>query len=151
MDHDYLIYEDKPVYGFWLKFLVFFLTVPIFALGILFMQMHNIFAFFMFGLALFDILLFTFVIPHAYRIYSDRLVIVLTRPFSMTIYFRDIDNAQRVPFADDNDDTLDPRVRFVTSFKYLVEIARRKGVRVIISPRSGDIFLDRLNHARKIG
>ena len=40
-------------------------------------------------------------------------------------------------------------IRFATSSKRVIEIVRKKGMNLVISPRNADIFLDQINQALK--
>ncbi len=92
----------------------------------------------------FVLLLYYFLIPRKFQIYHDRLKIVLGSPFSVNI-----------PLSTIKEVKLNPgikalfylRFRFLTSFKYVVEVVRNKGVNWVISPKNGEIFLKQLNQA----
>ena len=42
-------------------------------------------------------------------------------------------------------------IRFSTSSRYVVEIVRSKGMNYVISPQNGNLFLEQLSQAIKIG
>ncbi len=90
------------------------------------------------------ILLYYFLIPRRYQIYNDKLKIALGPPFAIDIPLSTIKEVKHNPgtkalFA--------PRVRFLTSTKYVVEIVRSKGLNYVISPRNGEIFQKQLSQA----
>jgi len=41
-------------------------------------------------------------------------------------------------------------IRFATSTRHVVEIVRKKGLNLVISPSKEDIFLEKLNQAMKL-
>ena len=100
----------------------------------------------MFGITLFDALLFKTILPRRYQIFEDRLRILMGWPFAVNIFFSNIEEAKPAPggrvFAYRG-------LRFATSTHYVIEIIRNKGLNLVISPSKGDIFLEELNKAIK--
>jgi hypothetical protein len=141
-----LIHEDRPQIDVWLKLILGLVIALTLFLGLWLSRIDRTGAFFMFGITLFDALLFYCVIPRIYQIYSDRLKIVLGGPFSMVLLFKDIRSVNRVEGSNAAAST---GIRFATSSKYVLEIARKGKLSVIVSPAQGEIFLDQLNQALK--
>jgi hypothetical protein len=136
-----LIYEDRPRYDFWLK-IILWSCVAIVLIPALFMFDSNMEeAIGLILTAVFVVIIFWAVMPRKYRIYDDRIKILLGTPFSISISFDTIEYAGV------------PRRKFtvgmnlVTSFRNIVEISRKKGMNVNISPSDRDNFLENLNRA----
>jgi len=139
-----LIYEDKPKYDLWLKLILGGVLALTFILGVIFIYQDTEAAIVMFGVTLFDALLFKVVLPRRYQIFEDRLKILMGGPFAINISFSNIEEARpasgRKAFAYNG-------LRFATSTRHVVEIVRKKGLNIVISPRNGDMFLEQLNQA----
>jgi hypothetical protein len=142
----YLVYAEQAPYSWWLKLVLGGVPLVTLALGIWALAEDIFVAAIMFGVTIFDGLLFYFIMPRKYQIYSDRLVIVLGPPFNMTVPFADI---KEVRAASRDYAVIYTGVRFATSTKHVLEIRRRKGTSTVISPDS-EMFLEQLNQARKI-
>ena len=98
----------------------------------------------MFGITLFDALLFKTILPQRFQIYQDRVRIVLGGPLAINIPFSNIRtvrmvSARKVFVYWGN--------RFATSTHSIVEIVRKKGLGFAISPANRDMFLEQLNQA----
>jgi hypothetical protein len=100
----------------------------------------------MFGVTLFDALLFKSILPRRYQIFQDRVRIVLGGPFALNIPLSNIRQARQ---ASSSKAFAYWGFRFATSTHYVVEIVRKKGLSLVISPASGDMFLEQLNQALK--
>jgi len=140
-----LIYEDTPKYDLWLKLILGGVLAPTLILGIIFIFQDSEVALAMFGVTLFDALLFKAILPQRFQIYQDRVRIVLGRPLAINIPFSNIRtvrtvSARKVFVYWGN--------RFATSTHIIVEIVRKKGLGFVISPANGDTFLEQLNQAR---
>ena len=142
-----LLYEDTPKYDSWLKLILGGVLALTFILGIIFIYQDTEAAIAMFGITLFDALLFKAILPRRYQIFEDRLKILLGGLFSINIPFSNIAEAKpasgRKAFAYGG-------LRFATSARNVVEIVRKKGLNLVISPRNDDMFLEQLNQARKL-
>ncbi len=141
-----LIYEDHPRYALWIKLILGGVLLLTLALGIYFLSIDRMGAYIMFGLTLIDALLFFFLMPRSYQIYSDRLVVILGGPFTKTVPLYDIRSARKVSGSHA---FINTGFRFAVSAKYVVEIARRTGTNITISPNTGDLFLEQLNQTMK--
>jgi hypothetical protein len=98
-----------------------------------------------FGTVLFEIILFRMILPRRFQILSDRLRIVLGGPFAINIPLSDIEEVRSrtgikafIYFG----------IRFATSSSHTVEIIRKKGLNMVISPTNDDEFIKQLNLAR---
>jgi hypothetical protein len=141
-----LIYEDQPAVAWWYKFLLGGLLTLTTVLGIVFIRVDMVGAAIMFGTTVFDGLLFFCITPRKLQIHSDRLVIVLGGPFAKTVQLSDI---KSVNHTSGNSALAYPGMRFATSTGYVVEILRKSGMSVLISPTSREFFIDQLNQALK--
>jgi hypothetical protein len=142
-----LIYEDHPHYDFWLKAVLGGVLALTLIMGFVFLQVDAEGSVVMFGITIFDGLLFYFIIPRSYGIYTDLLVIHLGGPFSVKIRLSDIKTvrpASRISSYAYNG------LRFATSSKNILEIIRRRGMNVVISPANLEMFLEQLNQAMKM-
>ena len=97
----------------------------------------------MFGITLFDALLFKAILPRRYQIFEDRLKIVMGGPFAINISFSNIKEAKP---ASGGKAFAYWGLRLATSTNYVVEIVRKKGLNIVISP-SNEMFLEQLNQA----
>jgi hypothetical protein len=140
----FLLYEDTPRYDIWLKLVLGGVLAMTLVLGVVLLFSETEGAFVMFGVTAFDAALFTLIMPRRYQIYSDKLRIVLGGPFAWNIPFSTIKEARPASslkaFAYGG-------VRFATSSKGVVEIARSKGCSVVISLANREVFLEQLNRA----
>jgi hypothetical protein len=141
-----LVYEDTPRYDYWLKFIMGGVLALTLTLGVIFLSEDIGAALVMFGVTLFDALLFKAILPRRYQIFQDRVRIVLGGPFTINIHLSNIREARQVSsskaFAYWG-------FRFATSTHYVLEIVRKKGLSLVISPSSGDLFLEQLNQVLK--
>ena len=146
MESQQVVFEDGPVYDKLNKYLVGgIIAIPL-IIAIVLLTQDILGATIMFGVTVFDAILFWCILPKRFLVYEDRLKIVLGGPFSYTIPFRDITNVRQA--------TKDMAwvywgLRLGTSKKYQVEIDRKNGLGVIISPSMENEFIERLNQARE--
>jgi len=82
------------------------------------------------------------IFPRKYLILDSRIRIVLGGPFSFNIPFDNLETA-RAP------EGVSLGINFATTFlsKHAVEIIRKKGLNVNITPSDRELFLDNLNKA----
>jgi len=142
----YLIYEDTPQYDLWLKLIVGSTLATTLVWGILLLSTDLMSAWVMFGVTVFDALLFNAIIPRRYQIFLDRVRIVLGRPFAFNIPLSTISEARP---ASESQAFAYLGIRFATSSRSVVEIVRSKGWNVVISPANKDEFLKHLSQALK--
>lgn len=141
-----LVYEDDSRFDFWLKALLGLVLAGTFVGGVALLSKDFAGAMTMFGVSIFDALLFKLIFPRKLQIFEDRVRVVLGGPFSFSIPFASIKMARRVP----NSALLLTSVHFASSARFVVEIARKRGMGVTISPASGELFLEQLNQALRL-
>ena len=141
-----LLYEDKPKYDTWIKVLfVGIIALPI-ILGIIRISENTEEGLVVFGVALFEILLFRLILPRRFQVFDDKLRIVLGGgPLAINIPLSDITDIK-------------PRtgikafvyagIRFATSDGNTIEVIRNKSLGILISPTNVDRFMEQLNQAR---
>jgi drug/metabolite transporter (DMT)-like permease len=93
MKPDILLYEDTPKYDSWLKLILSGVLALTFVLGVILISQDTEAAIAMFGIMLFDAVLFKAILPRRFQIFEDRLKILLGGLFCMNIPFSNI--AQR--------------------------------------------------------
>ena len=142
-----LIYEDTPKYDLWLKLILGGVLALTFILGIIFIYQDTEAAIVMFGTTLFDALLFKAILPKRYQIFEDKLRILMGGPFAINIPFSNIKEAKP---ASGSKAFAYGGLRLATSTRHVVEIVRKKGLNIVISPSNADMFLEQLNQARQI-
>ena len=101
----------------------------------------------MFGATLLDILIFHLVFPRRYQVFNTKLRIVLGWPVRWDIKLSTIKEARPAPAIST---WIYGGVRLATSSATAVEILRKQGMDVIISPSDRQTFLERLNDAIKL-
>ena len=139
-----LVYEDTPRYDFLLKLILGGVLALTFILGVILFFEDIRVAWVMFGVTLFDALLFKAILPRRFQIFEDRLKILLGGPFSINIL---LSNIAEVKSASSREVFAYWGIRFATSTSNVVEVVRKKGLNLIISPRNDDMFLEQLNQA----
>jgi hypothetical protein len=136
-----VLYQDKPTYGLLLKLI---LIIPVAFLGgsLYFNLSGDVSA----GLALLpgaliSGLIFWFVFPREYQVYEDHLRIVLGGPFSVKVGFQNI-KAVRITSR------TGLTINFVTRItKSYVEIVKKKGWSIAITPTDNNSFVENANRA----
>lgn len=126
-------------------FLVIIAATIVPAIVLLFFDTEG--AAFMFGVTLLDILIFHLVFPRRYQLYNTKLRIVMGWPISWDIRLSTIKEARPAPAMST---WLYGGFQLATSSATAVEIVRRKGMGVIISPSDRQTFLKQLNAAVKL-
>ena len=143
-DGAYLIYEDRAAYDAWLKWLLAVTLGVTLVPAIVLFPYEPVGAWVLLGTTVFDALLFHAILPRRYQILSDRLRIVLGRPFAINIALTTIREARpaggMVTMAYWG-------VRLATSTKSVVEIVRYRGLDFVISPAHREEFLTHLKQA----
>ena len=145
MESQLIVFEDRPVYDRLNKYLIGgIIAIPLIVSIVL--LTHDILgAAIMFGVTIFDAILFWCILPKRFLVYEDRIKIVLGGPFSYTIPFRDITNIRQ---ATKEMGWVYWGLRLGTSQKFQVEIERKNGLGVIISPSQENEFIEQLNQIR---
>ena len=147
MNINTLLYEDVPEYDFWLKLILGGVLAITFVLGIIFISQDIEASIVMFGVTLFDAVLFKAVLPRRFQIFEDRLRILLGGPLAINIPLSNITEAKP---AAASKTFIYNGIRLATSSRHVVEIVRKQGMNLVISPAHDDMFLDQLNQARQM-
>jgi len=139
---DSIIYEDRPRYDVWLKGIM---LLPVFFIitGIFYLTTAQVEAAIgMFALTLLMAAIYWAIFPRKYLILDSKIRIVLGGQFSFNIPFNNIEIA-REP------EGVSLGINFATTFlsKHAVEIIRKKGLNVNITPSDRELFLENLNKA----
>ena len=137
-----VIYEDSPHYDVWLKSLI---VLPVFFLliGIYYLYTTDISsAVGLFATGLLMGAIYWAVFPRKYQVLDSKLRIVLGGPFSFNIAFDTLESAGK-------QEGVNFGLNFATTFmtEHIVEIKRKKGMTVNITPSNRDLFLENLNKA----
>lgn len=137
-----LLYQDEPAYGLLLKLIV--MIVPIASLGgsiYLLASGESTGAIVLLAEAFVVGLIFWCVFPRRYQVYENHLRIVLGGPFAVKVGFADIKSigvTRRLTLS----------TNFVTKLtKTYVEIAKKRGFSIAITPRDNDLFVENANEA----
>ena len=141
-----LLYEDIAEYDSLLKLILGGTLSLTLLLGVYLLNVDRTGALICFGVTVFDALLFYAILPQRYQIWTDRVRIVLGRPFSINLTLATISEARP---ASGSKAFAYRGARFATSSKTVVEIIRRRGWNFVISPANRDLFLERLAETLK--
>ena len=136
-----LLYQDKPRYGLLLKLI---LIIPVaFLVGSLYLYLSGDVSGSLALLpgALISGLIFWLVFPREYQVYEDHLRIVLGGPFSVKVGFQ---NIKTIMITNRTGLT----INFVTRItKNHVEIVKKRGWNIAITPTASDAFVENANQA----
>ena len=136
-----LLYRDKPKYGLLLKLI---LIIPVaFLAGSLYLYLSGDVSGSLALLpgALISGLIFLFVFPREYQVYEDHLRIVLGGPFSVKVGFQ---NIKTIRITNRTGLT----INFVTRItKNYVEIVKKRGWNIAITPTDNDPFVENANRS----
>jgi len=139
---DSIIYEDSPNYDVWLKGIM---MLPIFfiVIGLYFLfttEIESAVGVFATGLLMGTV--YWAIFPRKYQVFDNRVKIVLGGPFSVNISFDSLESAGK-------QEGINFGLNFATTFisEHAVEIKRKKGLTVNITPGNRDRFLENLNKA----
>ncbi len=139
---DSIIYEDTPRYDVWLKAIM---VLPVFfvIMGVYYLITAEVEAAIgMFALTLLMAAVYWAIFPRKYLILESKIRIVLGGPFSFNIPFDNLETA-RAP------EGVSLGINFATTFlsKHAVEIIRKTGLKVNITPNNRELFLENLKKA----
>lgn len=139
---DSIIYEDRPRYDVWLKAIM---VLPVFFViaGVYYLITAQVEAAIgMFALTVLMATTYWAIFPRKYLILDSKIRIVLGGQFSFNIPFDNLETA-RAP------EGVSFGINFATAFlsKHAVEIVRKKGLNVNITPSDRELFLENLNKA----
>jgi hypothetical protein len=139
---DSVIYEDSPHYDVWLKGVI---VLPVFfiLIGIYYLFTAQVEAAIgMFATTLLMGAIYWAILPRKYQILDSKIRIALGGTFSFNIPFDKLE-AAGVP------EGISLGLNFATTFlsQHVMEIKRKKGMTVNITPNDRDQFLENLNKA----
>lgn len=139
---DSIIYEDNPQYDVWLKGIM---MLPVFfiLIGLYYLFIRDLAsATGLFATALLMGAIYWAILPRKYQILESKLKIVLGGQFSFNISFDNLETAGK-------QEGINLGINFATTFvsQHVVEIKRKKGMTVNITPNNRDLFLENLNKA----
>lgn len=139
---DSIIHEDRPRYDVWLKAIM---VLPVFFViaGIYYLITAQVEAAIgMFAITLLMAATYWAIFPRKYLILDSKIRIVLGGQFSFNIPFDNLETA-RAPQG------VSLGINFATTFlsKHAVEIIRKKGLNINITPSDRELFLENLNKA----
>jgi hypothetical protein len=139
---DQVIYEDTPQYDSWLKAIM---VLPVFfiVLGVYYLFTADICsAVGLFATALLMGCIYWAIFPRKYQILDSKLRIVLGGQFTFNVPFDNLEHAGK-------QEGVSLGLNFATTFitERIVEIKRKKGMNVNITPSNRDLFLENLNQA----
>jgi hypothetical protein len=139
---DSVIYEDNPRYDVWVKGIM---VLPVFfiILGVYYLftaQVES--AIGLFATTLLMGAIYWAIFPRKYQILDSKLRIVLGGQFSFNVPFDNLETARQP-------EGVSLGINFATTFlsQHAVEIKRKKGMNVNITPNDRDLFLENLNKA----
>ena len=136
-----LLYQDKPEYGLLLKLIIALVLGGLLASVYLLISGEDVGGLVLLVEVFIVSLIFWCVSPRMYQVYEDHIRTVLGGPFSVKVGFIDkktirITNKSNVS------------VNFVTKLtKNYVEISKKKGFPIAITPNNFEHFLDNANSA----
>jgi Bacterial PH domain len=137
-----LLYQDEPAYGLLLKAIIVLVPGMLLAAGIYVWSLGDSPGSLVLLVEAFIIgFIFWAIFPRKYQVYEDHVRIVLGGPFSVKVGFnkiKAIEVTSRLSFS----------VNFVTTVtKSYVEIVKKKGLIIAITPRANDLFVENANRA----
>jgi hypothetical protein len=137
---DSLVYEDKPHYDIWFRAILGLIVVILVVPALVLVTSDPETSIGLLGTTIIIAILLWVVLPRKYRILHDRVKIMLGGRLSINISLDTIE-AARIPKG------LALGINFVTSVKNPVEIVRKKGMNINISPTNRDLFLENMDKA----
>jgi hypothetical protein len=152
---DFVVYEDNPPpHGIVFKALPYVYALICVFLIIVYVTHRELTVervLEMIGVALLIAVYYWAVSPRKYLIFDDRVKIVLGGPFSFTVPFDNLQFAREATGKDVWWSSFGTWLDFVTchSSKHLLQITRKRGDKIYITPSNRDQFLEHLNKALK--
>ena len=150
-----VVFEDNVKYDLWLKIILVGSIVVLIATGIMFsidaysrdilpeepIEDSRIGAIILFAAAVFVLIVYCLVLPRKLFIYRDKIRI------KHTLFFYNIPFSKIESYAKSKGLPLGNYLSSSTSLKNQVEIVRKSGWKIRISPNRLDLFLEALNRA----
>lgn len=146
MNNSLLIYQDKPRYAPWFKWLIGYIVAFPLIIGLAVIPIDIVGTYVCLIVTAIDALIFWAVIPRSYQIYEDKLRIQLGKPLAINI---PLESIKEINKASAYRAFVYWGMRFSTATSNLVEIKRRRRMNIIISPYDADTFIKELTQARK--
>jgi hypothetical protein len=143
---DYVVYEDKPRTDIWLKLI--FILPPVLLLITAFISSRTnpagamYFVYGAAGMAVVMAMLYIFVLPSGYSILNDKMRIQFRGPFSFNIPFDRVAAVRDARWS-----TAGINFATVISQAALIEIARKGGMTVTITPSDKQAFIQNFHKA----
>lgn len=139
---DSIIFEDNPHYDAWLKGIM---MLPIFFIltGLYLVFTKDIKSSIgLFATAVLMGATYWAILPRKYQILDSQVRVVLGGPFSVNIHFYNLESAGKP-------EGVNLGANFATTFnsEHVVELKRKKGITINITPDNRDQFLENLNKA----
>jgi len=137
-----LLYQDKPKYGLLFKLILIIPAAAFLAASPYLWLSGDTSGSLALLLEAFIIgLIFWLVFPRKYQVYEDHLRIVLGAPFSVKVRFH---NIKTIRITGKLSFTVNFATRITGSY---VEIERKKGLSIAITPTANDSFVENANRA----
>ncbi len=137
---DSLVYEDIPLYDKWFRAILGLILIAVLVPALVMINSDPETSIGLFGTAVFVVILLWVILPRKYLVLNDRLKIILGMGLSISVALDNIE-AARIPKG------LTAGINFITSIRNPVEIVRRKGLNINISPGNRDLFLENMDRA----
>jgi hypothetical protein len=141
-----LIYQDSARYDWWIKLVLGVAVAAPLVAGLSLLSSVPEAALPMFGIALFDGLLFGLLMPRRYQVFQDGIRLVLGGPFHIDLPFRSLQAVQPVSRRSS---VFRMGVSFTTSFRGIVEIVLRGRMTYYIVPVNSRQFIELANQAMR--
>lgn len=142
MEKDILLFDYKPKYDTWVKLILGSILALTFILGIVYINQDTEASLVMFGITLFDVILFKLILPNRFQIFENKVKIMLGWFIAINIPLTTITEVKIVPYRKT---IFYGGLRLAMSSKHVVEIKRKKGMDLVISPTNQDMFVEELN------
>lgn len=139
------LFEDKPAYNSLTRWMLGIVIASTLVIGLVLIPFDILGTWIMFGATALIALLLWFTMPRRFLVYEDRLTIKQGGPFAIHIFYPDM---IRVHEADREETWSYWGLKLATSSKYVVEIERKNGLGILISPSSEREFIEQVNMAK---
>ena len=140
------LYETRPRFDALYKWIIGGTLGITLIPGLFLLSSDSETALWLLGLTAFDALLFRAVFPRGFRLYPDRLVILLGGPLKINLSLANIGEVKAVPAGQSG---VNWGLQFATATSTTVEIVRRRGLNMVISPEDRDAFIAAVESARR--
>ena len=141
-----LIYDEAAPYDAWLKYIIIGLPLLLIITGVILIPIDVEGTYAMLGDTVLVGLIFYFVMPRRYQIFEDKIKIVLGGPFKINVPFSTI---KELRAAEGYKTMVYSGIRYATTTRSPVEILRKRGRDIVISPADRDRFLEQYRLARQ--